>query len=200
MSYAETESSNGFPVPFGSVFMYAGTQQALPLGYSICDGSLLSVEIYPDLFGAIGTNYDTTVNTGTFRLPRFETGDSIRCASVPSYSTRNVNYAIATFDNENLTTSELPSINGISITANVSGTLSPAGISASVTELLNDSGEGPAAMTQWSTTTGVTITSNEPPFVNFRPSGIQQPFNNITLFSVDTTPPGLLMLYIIRVL
>ena len=43
------------PVPPGTIWMFGSTTP--PAGWLLCDGRLLSVVAYPDLFGAIGTNF-----------------------------------------------------------------------------------------------------------------------------------------------
>ena len=42
-------------LPVGSIFCFGGSQA--PPNYHLCDGSAFSKEDYPDLFGAIGSNY-----------------------------------------------------------------------------------------------------------------------------------------------
>lgn len=55
-------------VPIGSVVGFAGTDPGDPAWIS-CDGRTLNQAGYPDLFGAIGTNYGTGVGSGGFAVP-----------------------------------------------------------------------------------------------------------------------------------
>lgn len=45
-------------MPVGAIFCYAGTQA--PVNYHLCDGSALSKVDYPELFAAIGSNYNNS--------------------------------------------------------------------------------------------------------------------------------------------
>lgn len=46
-----------------------GSSAAVPSGWLLCGGQLLLRADYPDLFAAIGTTYDSTVDGTHFRLP-----------------------------------------------------------------------------------------------------------------------------------
>lgn len=54
-------------VPIGALMPYAGGNP--PLGYLLCDGSLVSRSTFPDLFQAIGTQFGAGPDSTTFRLP-----------------------------------------------------------------------------------------------------------------------------------
>jgi microcystin-dependent protein len=54
-------------VPIGSVFPYAGATP--PLGYLLCDGSLVSRANYPNLYTVIGVTYGAGADPTLFRLP-----------------------------------------------------------------------------------------------------------------------------------
>jgi microcystin-dependent protein len=60
----------------GKVVDFAGT--AAPPGYLECDGSLLARADYPDLFAAIGTTWDNSVDGTHFRLPDMKTAGRYR--------------------------------------------------------------------------------------------------------------------------
>lgn len=56
--------------PPGMIVEYGGTLGSAPNGWMSCNGSVLNRASYPDLFGAIGTRYNTGGETGTqFRIP-----------------------------------------------------------------------------------------------------------------------------------
>lgn len=64
------------PAPMGIVQLWAGI--AVPDGYALCDGRVLDVKEYPELFAAIGTAFNTafsaggtrySTGSGFFRLP-----------------------------------------------------------------------------------------------------------------------------------
>lgn len=59
--------------PTGTIISYAG-DGALPEGYLLCDGSVLSRATYADLFAVIGTTYGVGDGTTTFNLPDFTDG------------------------------------------------------------------------------------------------------------------------------
>jgi microcystin-dependent protein len=58
-----TENSS----PAGSVVMYAGG--SAPVGWLICDGSIISRSLYYDLFIAIGTSFGVGDGSTTFQIP-----------------------------------------------------------------------------------------------------------------------------------
>jgi microcystin-dependent protein len=65
-------------VPIGSIFPFAAT--AVPLGYLLCDGALVSRTEYPTLYQTIGTTYGSGAGGTYFRLPdlrgRFPLGNA----------------------------------------------------------------------------------------------------------------------------
>jgi microcystin-dependent protein len=54
-------------IPIGTIFPFAGVQ--VPLGYLICDGSLVARTSYPFLFQVIGTTYGGIDGGTYFRVP-----------------------------------------------------------------------------------------------------------------------------------
>ena len=64
-------------IPLGTLFPFAGTQ--VPLGYLLCDGSLIARTSYPFLFQVIGTTYGGVAGGTYFRVPdlrgRFPVGN-----------------------------------------------------------------------------------------------------------------------------
>lgn len=57
--------------PPGTVLMWAGSATPPP-GYLLCDGSVVSRMMYPELFAVIGTTYGAGDGVNTFRLPNFQ--------------------------------------------------------------------------------------------------------------------------------
>lgn len=72
-----TGTANVFDTtPVGTVTYFAAS--AAPMGYMICNGSVLSRAVYPDLFAVIGTIYNTGgEGVANFRLPNL-LGEFIR--------------------------------------------------------------------------------------------------------------------------
>lgn len=59
------------PIPAGVIMPYAGMEA--PEGFFLCDGSLLEIREYPELFKAIGTHYGPAKNAaGDFILSEAE--------------------------------------------------------------------------------------------------------------------------------
>jgi microcystin-dependent protein len=83
-------------MPIGTVTPFAGS--TAPIGWLMCDGSVISQSLYPGLWSLIGSTYNKGgEGAGTFRLPDLR-GKTIVCsnnASLPAganayYSTRNL--------------------------------------------------------------------------------------------------------------
>lgn len=55
--------------PPGSITAFGGPSVNLPTGWLICDGSLISRTIYPNLFTAIGSTWGGGDGSSTFALP-----------------------------------------------------------------------------------------------------------------------------------
>lgn len=54
-------------LPPGSIAQFAGS--VAPVGWLVCDGSLLSRSTYADLFAALGTTYGAGDGVSTFAIP-----------------------------------------------------------------------------------------------------------------------------------
>lgn len=60
------------PTPFGIPEMWAGyaSPDALPENYALCDGTVLSIQAYPELYAVIGRLHTpSNIQTGYFSLP-----------------------------------------------------------------------------------------------------------------------------------
>lgn len=78
--------------PIGTILAYGGI--TTPNGWLLCQGQLLNVEDYPELYAVIGTNFDrnNTIQAGKFRVP-----DARECVLV-GYSQNNTYSAITEHD------------------------------------------------------------------------------------------------------
>jgi len=67
-------TSHGDPitVPTGCITMYGGTNDFIPAGWIICDGSAVSRSTYAKLFTVVGTIYGSGNGTTTFNLPNMQ--------------------------------------------------------------------------------------------------------------------------------
>jgi len=64
--YNKVKSTFGYPV--GTIINWSGTEDTIPTGWKICNGSYLNVTAYPKLYNCIGITYGGTLGS-TFRLP-----------------------------------------------------------------------------------------------------------------------------------
>ena len=91
MSALSTEGLNGFPIPVGSVMMWANNSAKPQLvanlesnsGFLVCDGRAFLISDYPDLYRVLGgvsnpydTNVPTPVPSGYFRIPNCPAPDA----------------------------------------------------------------------------------------------------------------------------
>jgi microcystin-dependent protein len=53
----------------GMISMWSGTDENVPEGWLVCDGSALSQSNYAALYAAIGTNFGANPPTGQFYIP-----------------------------------------------------------------------------------------------------------------------------------
>jgi microcystin-dependent protein len=53
----------------GMIIMWGGTASNIPLGWLLCDGSLVDVSQYSDLYSAVGNNFGETASSTQFYLP-----------------------------------------------------------------------------------------------------------------------------------
>lgn len=86
------------PNPLGFVELWSGGADSVPEGWALCDGRELSVADYPELYGVIGTTYNTApsqsgeryaTTSGKFRLP------DLRGRFVAGYSDTDTDYRTA---------------------------------------------------------------------------------------------------------
>jgi microcystin-dependent protein len=64
---ADTARVATYGVPAGTIMAFAGNN--IPQGWLLCDGSVVGVSTYPNLYNAIGTGWGAGTGTGTFHLP-----------------------------------------------------------------------------------------------------------------------------------
>jgi len=88
MSASSTQDLNGFPVPVGTILMWSG-DSANPVltqkleetaGFLVCDGRILNIADYPELYDVIGTTYNNkqpavVPAAGQFVLPNIPDPD-----------------------------------------------------------------------------------------------------------------------------
>jgi len=66
VKYNKVKSTFGYPV--GTIINWSGTEDTIPTGWRICNGSFLNITAYPKLYNCIGITYGGTLGS-TFRLP-----------------------------------------------------------------------------------------------------------------------------------
>jgi hypothetical protein len=66
IKYNKLKSLSGYPV--GTIVPWSGTEDTIPVGWKVCNGSYLNITAYPRLFKCIGNTYGGTAGS-TFRLP-----------------------------------------------------------------------------------------------------------------------------------
>jgi microcystin-dependent protein len=166
MSAKSTDGFNGFPIPVGTIFSYAGSvdDEKFPQGYLICDGGEYEQADYPELFRVIGATYGAPSSPDLFKVPDF-VGIYARHATTAGVIENKT--GTASFDPVALTPANLPTFGGISFTANVNGNY-PTGSSSSSTEN-TENGLFPDSypMTTWNRTETVNLTSNSAPVFNY---------------------------------
>jgi microcystin-dependent protein len=69
VSTINNEPINAFGVPTGSMIAWCPFVPVAPVGYLICDGSVVDQSTYPSLFAVIGNTYTEFVSPTTFRIP-----------------------------------------------------------------------------------------------------------------------------------
>jgi len=107
-------------IPIGTLFPFAGTQ--VPLGYLLCDGSLVARTSYPFLFQVIGTTYGGVAGGAYFRVPdlrgRFPLGNVDMANSLQNL-VRNKSLANAsTESNQIIVTNVDDLLVGMTVTSN----------------------------------------------------------------------------------
>lgn len=69
------EASDGTPI---GAYLAWSSQEKIPAGYLICDGSEISKSEYKELYEIIGDTYGTPSDTSKFKLPKFNDGRFMR--------------------------------------------------------------------------------------------------------------------------
>ena len=162
-------------IPVGTIQMYAATEAPLG-GWLLCNGDVVSIANYPDLYAVIGSTFNYgSIGGGDFQLPNFNGRVPIGTGSVPGSST-NINLADAAGDSlKTIQEQELPQ-HTHPITDNGHGhniTVSDTGINGSAPVIVSDPGLPISALaplapftTQAHTTaiinstTGITVDNN----------------------------------------
>lgn len=110
--YAQAASRAQNGVPAGSILPFGGeVSTSLPKGFLVCDGRLVNINDYPELFAAIGTSWGGDGSTN-FRLPDLrgyflrgvDNGQNIdpdRTARVNKYSGGNTEDNVGSYQNDN---------------------------------------------------------------------------------------------------
>jgi microcystin-dependent protein len=198
MSTQNTVGYNDFPIPIGTVFPYAGS--IIPSGYLKCNGAAYNISQYPKLYSVIGNTYLTVVSPGQFQVPQLE---SLYVKSVSVASGTNIP-AAGTVSPFTIATANLPTIDNITVSGTLSGTINPIGVSDSVTTpYASNTAPTPGYIGATSgKTNAVVITVTNPttePKLTYTPPGAVAPVTFSS--SVPTsTPANIEMVYIIRAL
>lgn len=195
MSAKSTQGYQGYPIPVGTVILYAGeVVPELPVNYLICDGTVLPQSAYPELFGVIGQTYGGGV--GTFALP-----DLInlipKCSNVAGTVNPTPTGSIVV-NPYTLLDDNLPTIGGMPLSVVVNGSFTQ-GSSSTVEDDVDTGGAFPDEypMTSWNETNVVSITENSPPVVNYTQPALA-PINFTVTGQTTFQVPTLAMCYIIR--
>lgn len=69
------EASDGTPI---GAYLAWSSQEKIPAGYLICDGSEISKSEYKELYDVIGDTYGTATDNTKFKLPKFNDGRFMR--------------------------------------------------------------------------------------------------------------------------
>jgi microcystin-dependent protein len=76
MSTRNTSGFNGYPIPIGTIFPFAGNQNYIPRGFLLCDSTDRLIRDYPDLYAVIGSSYGVAP-AGYFKVPDLVTNKYI---------------------------------------------------------------------------------------------------------------------------
>lgn len=196
MSAKSTQGYQGYPIPVGTVILYAGeVVPQLPNNYLICDGTIKQQADYPELFSVIGTIYGSG-GAGTFALPDL-IGLIPKCSTVAGISSLTPTGSIVV-NPYYLDPDELPTIGGITLSTNINGSFTQ-GSSSTVEDDVDTGGAFPSEypMTSWSETDTVVITSNSAPVVDYTQPALA-PINFTVTGQTTFQVPTLAMCYIIR--
>jgi microcystin-dependent protein len=82
----KVQENGGDLLPAGTILPFAGRDNAIPLGFILCDGRNLNEIDYPNLFTVIGTTYGGNSVNRTFKVPdlrcRFPLGSGVGVSGV----------------------------------------------------------------------------------------------------------------------
>ncbi len=161
--------------PFvGELMLFAGN--FAPVGWAICDGSLLPISQYTALFSLLGTFYGGD-GISTFALPNLQGRMAIGVGTGPGLSTR-VQGEVGGEENHTLITTEMPAHSHAAFgDANDGTSESPAGLNPA---------RNPAGVPQYGAGTGATLAAT-----HIGATGGGQPHNNM--------PPYLALTYCIAI-
>jgi microcystin-dependent protein len=196
MSAKSTQGYQGYPIPVGTVILYAGeVVPELPVNYLICDGSIKQQSAYPELFSVIGTTYGSS-GAGTFRVPNL-INLIPKCSNVAGTTSLTPTGSIVA-NPYTLLNANLPTIAGMPLSTNINGNFTQ-GSSSTVEDDVDTGGAFPDEypMTSWSETNVVSITENSPPVVNYTQPALA-PINFTVTGQTTFQVPTLAMCYIIR--
>jgi len=199
MSVKSTQGFNDFPVPVGSIIAYAGATDGdrMPKNYLVCDGTSYQETEFPELFRVIGTNFGS-VGAGEFNVPNL-VGFVPKCAVTAGVVSATPTSSGGTFDPITLTATDIPTLTGMAIGANINGGF-PTGSSTTSTIKIdeNDLGGG-HPMTSWNTTSTVDMTSNSAPVFTYdNGSGTVAPINLTLSGATDFEIPNIEMVFLIK--
>lgn len=106
-------STNG-SVPVGTIFDFGGT--TAPSGWLGCDGSAVSRTTYARLFGVIGTTWGAGNGSTTFNLPNFQRRTAVGSGGSGTGTLGSSVGNTGGSETHTLSTAELPSLSGTSLT------------------------------------------------------------------------------------
>jgi microcystin-dependent protein len=167
MSAQSTDGFQAFPVPVGAIFTYAGqvTNGSLPLEYLVCDGTSYLKTLYPELFSVIGTTFGSADGTH-FNVPDMR-GVAPKASTTLGVKQATSEIVSPVFAPLTLSSYNLPSITGMPLSANLSGTMDTGSSTSSTAKIDQNLIGGSTPMTSWTTTQTVNLTSNSPPSINY---------------------------------
>ena len=106
----------------GSINIWPGQNNSIPVNFLLCDGSSLKQSDYPDLFNVIGTMYGSGDGTDTFSLPNLQDKVALGSSSNnPLASESSVPSIKIAADNVPLLSMNQPSDSNIPIVFNSDG-------------------------------------------------------------------------------
>lgn len=116
--------NNQYPVPIGSVFLFAGATDFdhLPADYLICNGDIIPIVDYPELYAVLGNTWGASTATD-FHIPDLRL--YYPKGAMNSSDTPVVNSATAVVAPITLSNTQLPTIPNVTASVGLSGTLSP---------------------------------------------------------------------------